>query len=321
MRFSLLSSAFSLVLGCSVLITACGSPVGNGQTQPAKPTASSAQTLSVKFKAEVNGQAFGCGKTYQGIGSSSTQISPLDFRFYVSQMRLINAQGQEVPMQLEQDGKWQFKNLALLDFEDKTAPCDGTADTRFEVKGTVPAGSYKGLKFEMGVPFELNHQDVNQAVSPLNLTSLYWVWRSGYKFARLDVRSTGQAQGWFLHLGSTGCTGMAPMAMPSASGTMHTQHEADAHGDSSNLSTMPPASCDAPNRVSVNLPDFDPQKHTVVADLGHLLAESNLDQNQANTAPGCMSAGDDGDCAPVFKNLGLPFAGQAGGTQRFFGLK
>jgi uncharacterized repeat protein (TIGR04052 family) len=319
MRFQL----FSLALVSSLLLSACNSLANLPATTPTATL--STQPVSIQFKAEVNGQPFACDQTYTAMGSSKTQISALDFRFYVSQVQLVNAQGQAVPVQLEQDGKWQYKNLALLDFENKTGSCDGTADTHFEVKGTVPTGNYKGLKFEMGVPFELNHQDVNQAASPLNLTSLFWVWRSGYKFARLDVRSTGQPQGWFLHLGSTGCTGMAPMSM-AASGDMHIHHEvatADpvAHGDTSDLSTMAPESCAQPNRVSVSLPDFELQKNTVVADLGHLLADSDLDQNQANSAGGCMSASDDSDCANVFKNWGLPFGAQAAGTQKFFALK
>lgn len=279
--------------------------------------ASSSQPVTIRFQAAVKGQPFACDQKYTGVGSSNATISPLDFRFYVSQIRLINQQGQDVPLQLEQDGKWQYKNVALLDFENKTGSCDGTPDTHFEVKGTVPEGSYKGLKFDLGVPFELNHQDVNTAAAPLNLTSLFWVWRSGYKFARLDVSSTGQPNGWSLHLGSTGCTGTA------SSADMHVHHETttETHGDTSNMMTQPPASCAQPNRPAVYLPEFDINKHTVVADLGQLLSKSNLDQNQANSASGCMSAADDGDCAGVFQNLGLPFGAQPVGTQQFFGLK
>lgn len=319
---------FASVLTLPCLLVACAAPVNTPAPQSsASPAVANGQKINIQFKAEVNGQPFACGQSYTGLGSSKTQISPLDFRLYLSQVQLINAQGQAVPVQLEQDGKWQHKNLALLDFEDKTGTCEGTPETHFEVSGTVPAGTYKGLKFELGVPFDLNHGDVNQAASPLNLTSLFWVWRSGYKFARLDLRSTGQPTGWFLHLGSTGCTGMpTPVASATAhAADMHVQHETAAptaaHGDTSDLSTTPPANCAQPNRVTVNLPEFEVQKHTVVADLGKLLADSNLDQNQVNSAGGCMSAPDDADCAGVFKNFGLPFGKQPITSQTFFAQK
>lgn len=310
----------SLFFAGLFLLQACSSSLNSVSPQPSASPAA-VQAMVLKFAGAVNGQPFACGQKYSGVGSGQSQISPRDFRFYVSNVHLINTQGQAVPLSLEQDGKWQTQNVALLDFEDKVGGCDGTAETRFEIKGTVPAGSYKGLKFELGVPFELNHQDVNMAPSPLNLTSLFWVWRWGYKFARFDLISTGQPTGWFLHLGSTGCTGPTPTA--SASAEMPVKHDMaaapTANGGTEMLS--PPTSCAQPNRASVSLPAFEAQKNTIVADLGRLLADSNLDQNQADSPVGCMSGADDGDCAGIFKNVGLPFGNHPAGQQTFFSLR
>ena len=75
------------------------------------------------------------------------------------------------PSCTEQDGLWQYENVALLDFEDKTGGCRdvGTVETNAQVVGTVPEGDYTGLTFDLGVPFELNHIDASTAPSPLNV--------------------------------------------------------------------------------------------------------------------------------------------------------
>jgi hypothetical protein len=38
-----------------------------------------------------------------------------------------------------------------------------------------------------------------------------------------------------------------------------------------------------------------------------LLSDSNLESNQPETPPGCMSSADDADCRPLFSNLGINF--------------
>jgi hypothetical protein len=64
-------------------------------------------------------------------------------------------------------------------------------------------------------------------------------------------------------------------------------------------------SCAQPNRVSVELDDFDLHSDVVVADLAALLADSNIEFNTPDTAPGCQSAPSDPDCDGVFANFGL----------------
>lgn len=293
-------SLFSIPL--LLLLSACGSP----SAVTSVPT----EAFSVRFSSAVNGQPFHCGQDYTGVGTSDSTIKPRDFRFYVSAPRLVDADGKETPIRLEQDGKWQLQNLALLDFEDATQGCEGTTETHAELKGEIPAGSYKpgmSLRFELGVPFALNHADATAAPSPLNLTSLFWSWRSGYKFARLDVASTGQPQGYFIHLGSTGCMG-----------EMTVKHEAHTDSAADTSATQPPASCSAPNRATITLTNFDAAGQRVEADLGKLLQNTDVDVNQPDTPAGCMSGPDDSDCQGIFRQLGLDAAHS---PQAFFALK
>ncbi len=63
---------------------------------------------------------------------------------------------------------------------------------------------------------------------------------------------------------------------------------------------------------------FTLSRDVVVADLKGLLDGANVDVNQPKTARGCMSGQADSDCAPLFANLGLSFAGKQSAGQRFF---
>jgi len=252
------------------------------------------QPVAVRFQAMVGNERLACGHSYNGIGTTKSTLSPRDFRFYVHNVALIDDSGKAAPLDLAQDGKWQLDDVALLDFEDGTGGCvNGTPDTNDRITGTVPRGHYVGLRFTLGVPFNKNHTDLTTQPPPLNLTALAWVWNAGRKFARLDFSSTGMPRGFAIHLGSTGCT-------------------------PNEVKTAPPVSCSEPNRVDVEFAQFDPQNDIVVADLAALLKDTNIDTNQEKTAAGCMSSQEDGDCAGIFANLGLPFAGKPGGKQSFF---
>lgn len=252
------------------------------------------QTVNIAFKAVVGKEDFACGRSYPGIGTTKSTITPRDFRFYVHNIRLIDEKGNEVPVRLQQDEKWQLDDLALMDFEDATGGCgNGTPETHTTVTGTVPAEhSYRGLRFNIGVPFEKNHTELTAMPSPLNLTALAWVWNAGRKFARIDFSSTGAPRGFAVHIGSTGCT-------------------------PNQTKITVPTSCSQPNRVAVEISDFDPAQDTVLADLGALLQDSNVDGNGKGMA-GCMSSPDTSACGPLFSNLGLPFPGQPVKPQTFF---
>jgi len=294
------------VVSMAVALAAC-------TTTPFPPGASAdAQPVTLRFAADVNGQPFACGQSYAGVGITRSTITPSDFRLYVSEVALIDGAGRAVPVTLKQDGVWQVDNIALLDFENGTGPCrNGTAGLNTEVRGTVPAGRYVGLRFTLGVPFARNHGDPTVAPSPLNLTAMFWNWQGGYKFVKFDTASSGQpatvapphsqgggnASGFSVHLGSTVC------ASPSRT-------------------EAPRAACANPNRVAVAFDRFDPTKQTVVADIGAVLAGANVDSNAPNTSPGCMSFPGDADCLPVMGALGLAYGGVATpGPQRLFSVR
>lgn len=261
----------ALVLALTgLLASACG-----GGT-----SAAPSMSVTIPFHARVGSQPFACGQTYTGLGTTGTTYEPRDLRLYVHDVRLVSTDGTEVPLALTDDGAWQLEGLALLDFEDKTGLCsNGTPQMNTQLVGTLPPGHYSGLRFKVGVPFELNHQDASVARSPLNVTTLFWGWEGGYKFLRLEGRTAGLS-GHVVHLGSTEC-------------------------QTSGINQV--TSCQHPNIIDVEIPGYDPEQSSsaVVLDVAALFAGSNLDTNQDNTAPGCMSDQADSDCVPIFQRLGL----------------
>lgn len=275
------------------------------------------QRVTIQFESTVDGEPFACGNTYR-LGAGDSLVTPLDFRFYVSEVALIDGEGNTVPLVLEQDGLWQYQNVALIDFEDKTGSCtNGTAQTRTQVVGAVPRGEYNGLKFTLGVPFALNHIDSTLAPSPLNLTSMWWNWNFGYKFARLDFKNAVEAASKHTATGSNSASSTAASVADESERSQAFAIHLGSVGCQMDAS-QPPVSCSVPNRPEIVLTGFDPLQDVVVTNLSALLAATNLSENQEGTAMGCMSSPEDSDCSGIIQNLGLPFGDRPATEQTVF---
>ena len=268
----------------ATLFTACGSSTDTGP-----------QPVTIDFKALVGNQAFSCADTAgYAIGTGTLPWIPKDFRFYVSNVRLVDASGAEAPVTLD-SSFWQGYGVALLDFENGTGNCTGgTLEMNTAVRGTANPGTYVGLKFDVGVPTASNHLNYQAANPPLSNSAMYWSWTSGYKFIKVDGLINRATPFTFnFHLGSTGCT----LATP---------------GDFST------ASCTTLNVPAASFAAFNPTTQAVALDLALLFAATNFDTADGGGAPGCMSGATDPECAPIFPTLGLPFGATPAGTQTAF---
>jgi uncharacterized repeat protein (TIGR04052 family) len=254
--------------------------------------------FTLRFRAMAGDALAKCGEAYAAFGESGTDVAELlDLRFYVHDVALKNADGAFVPMAIVDEAPWQSSGVALLDFEDATGACaNGTEATRHFITGVLPEGEYTGVRFTVGVPFDLNHLDVTLAPSPLNLTRLYWNWRGGYVFLRVDLQTVPEGEalpaGFHVHLGSTGCT-----------------------SDAANVA--PEEECMNPNRPTITLEEFDPAHDVVVLDVAAMLEGVDLSFNTEGSALGCMSAPTDPECLVPMTRLGLPF-GEAEPAMRAF---
>ncbi|MBP2232610.1 putative repeat protein (TIGR04052 family) [Azospirillum agricola] len=245
-----------------------------------------AQAVTVAFTLTANGKPARCGAPLGPLGAGGIPAVLHDARFYVQDVALIDTAGTAVPLTLAPN-EWQTAAVALLDFEDGSGGCaGGTRATNAMVTGTVPAGRYAGLAFTVGVPPALNHSSTEKAPAPLDIAAMGWSWQAGRKLMKVEIDPVGglakldtsKARTWYLHLGSTGCTGNP------------------ANGES--------VSCTRPNRLPVTVAAFDPATQAVALDLSSLFEGSALERDRGG-AVGCMSGPTDPECGPVFRRLGL----------------
>lgn len=280
----------SLLLTAAFSLTACNGEKGHDHEHETDEhdteTMVEQDEITLTFAATVGAAAAACGVDYQ-VGAGATTAQLADARVYVSGVELQDDSGAWVALALDQDSVWQHDDVALLDFEDGTGGCadSGTSDLNDTVTGSLPAGTYTAVRFQVGVPFELNHLDSATAPSPLNSPGMFWAWQSGYKFVRVDWALAGETpRRWNVHLGSTGCTSEAS-------------------------TTSPDAPCTRPNLATIELTGFDPAAGALTLDLGALLTGVDLSADTPESPPGCMSSpSEPDDCTPTFSSLGLDFA-------------
>lgn len=224
--------------------------------------------VAIRFAAEYKGVPVACDE--QGVALS-------DLRFYIHNIRLLDSSGEILPVQLVEDGLWQSESVALVDLEDGQGTCaNGSPLVNATIRGKFAGGTTRGIRFDIGVPENLNHADPLQAVPPLDRTPMHWHWRSGYKFVRAGIAA--DEGGFWMHLGSSRCQGTI----------------GDIQG------------CMSPNRPVVELDGFDPLKHRIVLDLGALFASASMTESGS-----CSSGPDETACTGPFAALGLDFASGA----------
>ncbi|MCO4810310.1 MAG: metallo-mystery pair system four-Cys motif protein [Gammaproteobacteria bacterium] len=230
--------------------------------------------------------------TWQGgpIDCLSEESALTDLRFYVSNVQLVDAEGQGHDVRFATEMTWQNDAVAYIDLEDGTGSCrNGTADTYDHVVGVAGVREYHGLRFSIGVPFRLNHANPLTAKPPLDDPDMHWHWRSGYKFLRAGVRTDDD--GFWIHAGSAGCQGTV-----------------------GNITD-----CKFPNRIDVFLPDFVVGKDSVNIELTELLR--GVDLGDA-TRSDCSSGPPEISCRGPFAALGIDFTtGEQSGAQRVFSVQ
>lgn len=271
----------SLPISLALTTVAC---LAGCATQP--PAAAPEQPVSLSFALVAGEQPVRCGSAFGPVGRDQKKVSLRDARFYVQDVTLIDDSGKPVPLRLQLND-WQDAQMALLDFEDGSGQCvGGTPATNTQVTGSVPAGHYRGVSLTLGVAQSLNHTSTELQGAPLDLAAMGWSWQAGRKFIKLEVDPEGgvgkadgsRANTWYLHLGSTGCTG--------------------------NPVTGDTVACLRANRIPLRLEGFDPATQAVALDVASLFRDSRLAVDEG-AALGCMSGPTDPECVAVFKRLGL----------------
>jgi uncharacterized repeat protein (TIGR04052 family) len=216
------------------------------------------------------------GETLLSCTTEVDGIALTDLRFYVHDIRLVTADNDERRLTLVDDPLWQNPEVALLDFESGDGRCtNGTEQINDVIRGRAPPGNYTGLKFRLGVPEHLNHEDPLRADAPLSYSFMHWHWLTGYKFLRAGVAS--EDDGFWIHLGSSRCEGRAGTAR----------------------------GCRAGNRPAVVLSPYVPGKDVVELDLQNLVHGIDLEDG---TPSDCSSGPAETECQMTLTALGIDFS-------------
>ena len=192
-----------------------------------------------------------------------------DFRLYLHNIELQDQQNQWHQVKLT-NNQWQNDSTALLDFENASDDCaSGNEPTNTQISG-LSIDNPKAVRFTLGVPFELNHQNPLTAKAPLNESTMHWHWQSGYKFLRAEFKQQIQQENeqqanLRLHIGSLQCK-----------------------GEVNNISH-----CEKPNRTTYTIDDFDiNQNITIAIDkiIDFYSQSNNLTCMGNNERPWCANA-------------------------------
>lgn len=133
--------------------------------------------VKIEFSPTVNGEIFGGSEVYTSPEGRDYRVD--FFRMYVSEISLIKEDGSEVLL----------SEVNLFDIANG-GPAKRLKHgfTAYNVYQEVEPGSYKGIKFGIGIPDWLNTDPATYAVDhPLSIgNQMYWSWRAGYRFISIE---------------------------------------------------------------------------------------------------------------------------------------
>jgi len=236
---------------------------------------------SIQVEIWHNGSPLDCGafKSHQQVWSIQ------QLAFFISDVTL---SGEDTPAQPQlSTTPWQTDDVVLIqpnlhDCTSKSESHDNAASKELVASEALKTNHYlrfaapvdldasEQLSFSLAVPFELNHQNPLLQASPLNLPNMFWSWRSGHKFFRLDMQSPDI--NWVFHLGSVGCSAATTMRSPQSE-------------------------CVQPNRVTFHL-DKMYTGAKLVMHLDRLIANTSMQNNDS-----CLFHSGQESCSILMSNL------------------
>ncbi len=180
----------SYALLISSVIFSASSCKKDKEEETVEPTATE-QNLKLHIHTQVGNQLADYTSTFAQ--ASGRKFILADFRYYISGIVLIKADGSEFPI----SGKVLLVKPSVQDY----------------ALGMVPVGDYKGIRYTMGLDSATNHSNptVYSSENPLAIQtpSMHWSWSSGYIFTKVEgmCDTTLAANGpadcpFFFHVGT-----------------------------------------------------------------------------------------------------------------------
>ncbi|MCJ8319867.1 MAG: metallo-mystery pair system four-Cys motif protein [Colwellia sp.] len=212
------SNIFSGLVSCIAFVIAinlsgCGS-------DKAADTLTSSFTNTLTFIPKYENKPLQCFSPFSH-QAKIWQYSQL--QFFVSEVEVKDQEGQWQTWQFTKN-KYQSSEVALLGeycqndkIKKQSSHQSRRGNWQLSFEQAIEPSAISQLRFTLGVPFSLNHQNPLLQPSPLNVPNMFWVWHSGHKFFRLDMEEINELDrkdNWQFHLGSTGCKAPSPLRAP-----------------------------------------------------------------------------------------------------------
>lgn len=268
------------------------------------------EAFTLKFAATLAGAPATCGDDVTGLGPDGAHsVGVSDLRFYVSNLRFVDADGKDVEVVLDEN-EFQLTHeagsVALIDLTGNSegacaasaiAFAEGTARTNAVITGQTFPADVVGISFDVGVPQDLMKSVIAENTlegAPTPLNEMYWSWASGYRHFVFNFAVTDGADtsgGGYLHLGSADC------------------------GPAEGLALEDRDSCGFVNTPAVVIESFDLSNDEVMLDLTPLLSSLDFiapvydpetyEVIGETVGAECHSSPMQEDCPDVFAAFGL----------------
>jgi uncharacterized repeat protein (TIGR04052 family) len=248
-----LKRVFMAAIICSFFISGC-----NGSDQPTNK--------EITFQPTFNGNNINCNSA---IIYSSSEWHYSQLQFFISSIELKNKTGIWKKASLAKS-PYQTNQSALLGEHCSSSNIKSKAQWSLIFEENSALTNAVAIRFDLGLPFAVNHLNPLTQESPLNIPTMFWGWQKGHKFLRLEMASN--ADNWLFHLGSVGCKAPSPMRSPKSE-------------------------CLYPNRYTYELP-LNNSNSQILFNLSALLSNVLITEQTS-----CQSSPDKASCIVLFENL------------------
>jgi len=295
-----MSLSYRSVRNSALLLAALGLAACGGADEEA---------FSLAFVATDGAAEVDCETAMSGLGPDGAHSVGLsDLRFYVSNLQLWDADGEEVPVTLDEND-FQYAGetgwVGLIDLTSNSAgdcvataitSSEGTQRTNAAITGEAAVEDVASVTFDVGVPQALMQEVINATsaeAAPSPLDEMYWSWATGYRHIVFNMTvSDGAEDGeGYLHVGSKNCSADGELALENQD------------------------VCEYLNTPKVALDDFDLANDTVAIDLPSMMEgldfvvpiydSKTMEVIGEQVGAACHSSPSEPHCAPVHANLGI----------------
>ncbi len=186
---------------------------------------------TVSFKLRIEGvfgtTPFALNQSFVNAAGDTVRFTTA--KFYLSDVCLVDTLGRAIPARVVDTARSVTIDNQTVTLLDYAAAQNGALELTLRAN----PGTYRGMKFNVGVPFNLNHRDASILPRPLNIDQgMYWAWNTGYIFHKIEGNfdSLGVSRNFLYHIGRDNLNLTVQLATLTGSGV--TRFDVNADGSS-----------------------------------------------------------------------------------------